>query len=233
MQKLIDGLKHYMRNIHQEEQALFDLLATGQSPKTCIVTCSDSRVDPALIMQADPGDLFVLRNAGNIVPPHGAPQGGEGATLEYAVSALGVEDIIICGHSDCGAIKGVLTPGSCDHMPEVKRWLQYSESVRRIVDERPDLTGVSRINAAIEINVLTQLAHLHTLPFVAAKTSSGKLSLHGWVYDISTGVIRAFDPQEGIFKPLHDSASPLEGMPSNMSRILTHNHDHTTVAAAE
>lgn len=231
MQKLIDGLKHYMHNVHGEEQELFDRLATGQSPKVCFVTCADSRVDPSLITQTSPGDIFVLRNAGNIVPPHGSPQGGEVATLEYAVSVLGVEDIIICGHSDCGAVKGVLNPESCAHLPHVSHWLGYSESVRRIIDTRHDLKPQAKLNAAIEINVLTQLTHLHTLPFVAARTATGQVSLHGWVYDIPSGIIRAFDAQDGIFKPLHEQAMPLHSLPSNMSRILSHNHDDKLGAA--
>ncbi len=227
MQRLIDGLQHYMKTVHAQERELFNALAKGQQPDTCFVTCSDSRVEPSLIMQTSPGDVFVLRNAGNIIPPYGAPQGGEAATLEYAASVLNVAHIIVCGHSDCGAMRGLLSAnGALDNLPEVKRWLQYAECTRRIVDERPELTGEARVRAAIEINVLCQLSNLRTHPAIAARMALGKLELHGWVYEIGTGQVRAFDSGLGLFKPLLDQPTPLTGLPEDLRQILSHDHYH-------
>ncbi|RME73060.1 MAG: carbonic anhydrase [Planctomycetota bacterium] len=192
-----------MRTVHRDEQELFTQLATGQEPDVFFITCSDSRIDPNLITQTKPGDLFVLRNAGNIVPPHGAIRGGEEATVEYAVSVLGVRDIVVCGHADCGAMKGLLHPESCRHLPAVSRWLEQAEPVRQIVQTQlQDEDEEQRLRKAIELNVLQQLTNLRTHPAVAARLFGGSLALHGWVWDIRSGGVRAFDTTSGAFLPL-------------------------------
>lgn len=171
-----------------------------------LITCSDSRVSPTLITQAAPGDLFVLRNAGNLVPPYGAAAlSGEAATVEFAVASLGVRDIVVLGHSNCGAMQGLLAPESCGHLPAMQAWLQLAESTRRILRETyAELEGEARLAKAIEVHVMVQLANLRTHPCVAARLAAGDLKLHGWVYDIGTGVVAAYDSEEGRFSPMTD-----------------------------
>src|SRR5262245_7184396 len=133
MQKLVQGIHKFQTNYFSSQQELFQRLAKGQSPETLFITCSDSRISPTLLTQTGPGDLFVLRNAGNIVPPYRASNGGEGATIEYAIHALGVKDIVVCGHSHCGAMKGLLHPEDLGDMPTVRDWLLHAEATRWVI----------------------------------------------------------------------------------------------------
>ena len=203
MQKLIKGIHQFQCNAFRPMQGLFEQLAHGQNPETLFITCSDSRIDPNLLTQSRPGDLFILRNAGNIVPPHGAANGGEGATIEFAVAGLGVKDIVVCGHTHCGAMKGLLDPVLVDGLPTVRAWLGHAETTRRIIAENyQHLADDKLITATVEENVLLQLENLRTLPAVASRLVKGDLHLHGWVYKIETGEVFAFDPAAGQFVPL-------------------------------
>ena len=203
MQKLINGIHQFRSKDFRPLQGLFEELANGQSPETLFITCSDSRIDPNLLTRSKPGDLFILRNAGNIVPPHGAANGGEAATIEFAVAGLGVKDIIICGHSHCGAMKGLLQPETVASLPAVASWLSYAETTRRIVlDNYADLDAERLVMATVEENVLVQLENLRTLPAVASRLVRGNLHLHGWVYRIETGEVFAYDTTVGQFVPL-------------------------------
>src|SRR5688500_10819560 len=167
MQKLIEGFHHFQASIFSSQRELFERLARGQTPEALFITCSDSRINPNLITQTGPGDLFILRNAGNIIPPYGAANGGEGATIEYAVGALGVKDIIVCGHSHCGARAGLLHPESLTELPLVRHWLTHAEATRRIVKENyGHLSGPALLTATVEENVLVQLENLRTQPAV-------------------------------------------------------------------
>jgi carbonic anhydrase len=201
MEKIIRGIHHFQQNIFSSQQELFRRLATGQQPDALFITCSDSRILPNLLTQTKPGELFILRNAGNIVPPHGAANGGEGATIEYAVTALGIRDIIVCGHSHCGAMHGLLHQEKLTKMPSVVNWLQHAEATRRIVEEKyPEQTGEDQVLNAVKENVLVQLENLRTHPSVAAGLALGKLTLHGWVYQIETGSVFAYDPEQRQFR---------------------------------
>jgi carbonic anhydrase len=203
MQKLIQGIHEFRAQHFRPLQGLFEQLAQGQSPETLFITCSDSRIDPNLLTRSKPGDLFILRNAGNIVPPHGAGNGGEAATIEFAVAGLGVKDIVVCGHSHCGAMKGLLQPETVAPLPAVASWLTHAETTRRIVrDNYGHLDGERLVTATVEENVLVQLEHLRTLPAVASRLVRGDLHLHGWVYKIETGDVFAFDQPSGQFVPL-------------------------------
>jgi carbonic anhydrase len=203
MQKLIQGIHQFREQDFRPLKGLFERLAKGQNPETLFITCSDSRIDPNLLTRSKPGDLFILRNAGNIVPPHGAANGGEAATIEFAVAALGVKDIIICGHSHCGAMKGLLQPEAVAQLPTVAAWLEHAETTRRIVRENyKHLDGDRLVTATVEENVLMQLENLRTLPAVAARLVRGDLHLHGWVYKIETGEVFAYDLTSGQFVPL-------------------------------
>ena len=202
MQKIIEGFLRFQSEVFPHRAELFSRLADGQSPKALFVTCSDSRVVPELLTQQDPGDLFVIRNAGNIVPSYGPEPGGVSATVEYAVSVLRVTDVVICGHSNCGAM-GAISGGQClDHLPAVGHWLRYADAAKAIVAARDYPTPRARADALVRENVIAQLANIRTHPSVALAISQGRLSLHGWIYDIERGTIDVLDGKTQSFVPL-------------------------------
>lgn len=197
MKKLIKGLGEFKSNYFSTHLELFEQLAHGQKPRVLFITCSDSRIDPNLITQTEVGELFVIRNAGNIIPPFRAANGGEGATLEYAVHALGIEQIVVCGHSHCGAMKGLLQLNKLqEEMPLVYDWLQHAEATRRLVkDNYSNYSGEELLEVTIAENVLTQIENLKTYPVIRSKLHQGKLQIYGWIYHIETGEILAYDPE--------------------------------------
>jgi len=200
MEKLIRGIHTFQREVFGTQQQLFSRLAGGQHPDALFVTCSDSRIDPCLVTQSEPGDLFVLRNAGNIIPPYGASNGGGAAAVEFAVSGLGVKDIIVCGHSQCGAVSGLLHLEKLKEMPTVAAWLQHASTTKRIVDDKyADVSDDDLMTAAIKENVLVQLDNLRTHPSVASKLSRGELNLHAWVYTFENGRMFNYDPDARQF----------------------------------
>ena len=208
MNELIGRVFSFGKEVFPRQSDLYAKLSEGQSPKALIISCADSRVAPEHIMQAAPGDLFVCRNAGNIVPPHALQNGGVTSTVEYAVMVLGVRDIIICGHSDCGAMKAVANPAGLDKMPNVAAWLRHSEVAAQVVAEGyPNISPKERIHAISLENVVAQLAHLRTHPSVAAGVARGDISLHGWFFDIGRGQILALDGATGRFEQV------IEGKP--------------------
>jgi carbonic anhydrase len=211
MQKLIEGIHQFQTKGFLPLQTLFEQLAKGQNPETLFITCSDSRIDPTLLTKAQPGDLFILRNAGNIVPPHGAGNGGEAATIEFAVASLGVKDIIICGHSHCGAMHGLLHPEKVASLPAVSTWLSHAEMTRRIMRENyGHLEGDRLLTATVEENVLVQIENLQTLPAVGSRLVRGDLRLHGWFYKIETAEVFAYDEGNGQFVKLAEYQPQIE-----------------------
>lgn len=184
------------------------LVREGQSPKALFIACADSRVSPEHITQSGPGELFVCRNAGNIVPPFSQVNGGVSSAIEYAVVALGVNDIVICGHSDCGAMKGLLDTKALATMPSVAAWLRHSHAAQQIVCEAypADLDPKLHVRALALENVVVQLNHLRTHPSVAAGLARGDLRLHGWFFEIESGEVLAYDGAQTRFVPLEDSA---------------------------
>jgi carbonic anhydrase len=203
MQTLVNGV-HYFHNIGFEQQKeLFERLAGGQNPEACFITCADSRIDPLLITNSKPGQLFVIRNAGNIVPCYGTSNNGEMAAIEFAVLGLGVRDIIICGHTHCGAMKGVLNPESLAEMPSVREWLRHSDSAAAIIkDHYTHLEDEALVTAIAEENVLVQLEHLRTLPVLASRVPRGIVNLHGWMYKFETGEIFSYRSEKNAFVKL-------------------------------
>ena len=203
MRKLIKGLRQFKANYFSTHLELFEQLAHGQKPRVLFITCSDSRIDPNLITQTEVGELFVIRNAGNIIPPFGAAHGGEGATVEYAIHALGIEQIVVCGHSHCGAMKGLLQLDKLQHeMPLVYNWLQHTEATRRLVKENySNCLGEELLEVTIAENVLTQIDNLKTYPVVRSKLYQGKLQIYAWIYHLETGEILAYDAQSHAYVP--------------------------------
>jgi carbonic anhydrase len=191
------------------KQQLFERLATGQSPHTLFITCADSRISPDLITQSGPGDMFNCRNIGNIVPAYGEMMGGVSAVVEYACVALGVSDVVVCGHSDCGAMKGLLNPAKAglDKMPTVSSWLRNAEAAKSVVAvTNPDLEGDALVQALVEQNVKLQMAHLRTHPSVAAGLADKRLTVHGWLYEIKRGQVSEFDKDEQKLTPIATAA---------------------------
>ncbi|MDB5997307.1 MAG: carbonic anhydrase [Pseudomonas sp.] len=202
MKALIDGFIKFQKEAFPQRTDLFKHLATTQHPGTLFITCSDSRVVPELLTQQEPGELFVIRNAGNIVPSYSPHSGGVSATVEYAVAVLGVTDIVICGHSDCGAMTAVAKCTCMDHLPAVAGWLQHSESAKVINESRSHANEAAKVSSMVRENVIAQLANIQTHPSVRLAQEKGLVNLHGWVYDIGTGSIDALDSDNKTFKSL-------------------------------
>lgn len=210
MEHIVRGVLDFREKIYPERKDLFGTLADdGQFPDVLFFTCSDSRIDPNLLTGSNPGDLFICRNAGNIIPPHSNETGGMTASIEYAVAVLKVRHIIVCGHTDCGAIKGALDIPALKGLPHVKEWLGHCRSAMEIVRERHDIPtdaclDSEYLNEAIEENVLQQVQHLRTHPVVAAKLATHKIQVHGWVYNIKTGGIRCCGQNSSNFREFDD-----------------------------
>ncbi len=176
---LVDGFRRFRAEVYPEQQALFARLAKAQQPRAMFITCADSRIVPELITQSSPGDLFVTRNVGNVVPPYGQMNGGVSSAIEYAVMALDVQHIIVCGHSDCGAMKAVLDPAGLQRMPTVKAWLRHCEVARSLVEQNCSCTAGEALGVLTEENVVAQLDHLRTHPSVAASPAVSCRSMAG------------------------------------------------------
>ncbi|NVD70736.1 carbonic anhydrase [Duganella sp. BJB1802] len=204
MKSIVDGVIKFQQHAFPALSSLFKELATTQSPSALFITCSDSRVVPELLTQQDPGDIFVIRNAGNIVPSYSSEPGGVTATVEYAVAVLGVTDIVVCGHSDCGAMTAISSCKCLDHLPAVASWLRHADSAKVVNAARTHASPAARLNSMVRENVIAQLVNIRTHPSVALALEQGRLNLHGWVYDIETGAIVALDGETNSFVPLAD-----------------------------
>ncbi|MEX2137634.1 MAG: carbonic anhydrase [Pirellulales bacterium] len=205
LHKLVAGMHQFQANVFQPQREFFRTLADGQRPQGLFITCSDSRINPNLFTQTDPGELFILRNIGNIVPPFSpiTSGGGAAAAIEFAVAALNVEYIVVCGHSLCGAMKGLLQPETVADLPSVRGWLAHGESARQIVRQNyADLDADNQMNVLVQENVLVQLENLRTHPSVAVRLSRGDLRLFAWVYKLETGEVFAYHADEGQFVSL-------------------------------
>ncbi|MBI2378761.1 MAG: carbonic anhydrase [Deltaproteobacteria bacterium] len=210
MQKLVAGIHHFQANYFASNRELFERLAdSGQRPETMFITCSDSRVVPNLITNAAPGELFIVRNVGNLVPSgESGVHGGIAAAIQYAVEVLGVEGIIVCGHTNCGAIEAILHPDRVGHLGHVARWLAESARIPRLIEERyGHLEGEARMTAAVEENVLVALEHLRLFDFVRRRLDDGRLKMNAWVFKISTGTVFDYDPVTEQFLELGSGAA--------------------------
>jgi carbonic anhydrase len=194
------GVARFRTRVFPNRRAFFARLARMQQPKALFLTCADSRVVPSLITQTRPGELFVERNPGNIVPVYSEESLGVSASIEYAIVALGTPHVIVCGHSDCGAVKALLHPETLAAMPAVARWLRYGEAARRRL-ERLDAAADERamLHTLTRLNVLVQMEHLKTHPAVEPAITAGRLAIHGWVYEIATGEVWAYEPAAAAF----------------------------------
>lgn len=208
MTNLLDGFLKFKKDVFPTKRHLYRELAQGQHPHALFITCADSRVVPNVLMQAEPGELFICRTVGNQIPPSGSPtEGGVASSIEYAVHALGVQDIVVCGHSDCGAMKAVLHPEKLASLPATAAWLRHAAAARSVVLENyQDLTDDVALHLLTEENIVAQLENLKTHPVVAARLARGELQLHGWLYHIHSGEITAYNAAAGAFSPLGKEA---------------------------
>jgi carbonic anhydrase len=203
MDRLIEGHKHFLKEVFPGRRAQFHLLAEMQAPEWLFITCSDSRVLPDLILGTGPGDLFIARNAGNVVPIAGGNVDGVTATIEYAVEVLRVKQAIVCGHSDCGAMKAALDHKSLESLPRAQRWLSHVEAAHSHRQPLNPADGDSaELASLIRGNVIAQLLNLRAQPSVAAAVAEGRLTVHGWYYDILSGRIEQYDEKMRRFLPL-------------------------------
>ena len=205
MEHVISGVAKFQKEVFPNKKAAFQKLANGQNPEVLFITCADSRIDPNLVTQTEPGDLFICRNAGNVVPPHSNQTGGMTASIEFAVAALGVSHIVVCGHSDCGAMKGAINTEALSALPHVKEWLGHCRVATEVVKER---CGCSELNAQEHLQLVTEenvMQHLRTHPAVAAKIATGHVKLHGWFYNIETAAVTCYDEESGKFAPMSET----------------------------
>jgi len=209
MEKLVKGFLKFRTEVFNKKKEFFTRLSENQAPRALFITCSDSRVDPTLLTQTDPGELFILRNAGNMVPPYGSMQGGSTATIEYAMAVLKVPHIIVCGHTDCAVMKALLNPEEVSDLPAFREWVGQAETTRRLMHEHyTNLTGNDRLIKTTQEHVRSQLDHLRTHPSVAFLLRQKKVDLHGWVYSISTGDVWVYDFEFEQFTSLLDETYP-------------------------
>lgn len=221
MNELIGRVFAFETKVYPEGSELYGKLAReGQSPGALMISCADSRIVPEQVMQAGPGELFVCRNAGNMVPPVSDTIGGVSATVEYAVAVLGVREIIVCGHSDCGAMKGLSGPADAlAGMPAVAAWLAHGAAAKAVVEKSyPELDGAERLHALSLENVAAQLTHLRTHPSVAAAIARGEMALHGWFVDIHDGRVLALNGESGRFEPIEEGKPLPVALPSAARR---------------
>jgi carbonic anhydrase len=196
VEKLLGGISHFQKHVYPQHQDLFEKLAVGQRPEALFITCADSRIDPCLLTQTNPGQLFICRVIGNIVPPYPDAVGGVSATIEYAAGVLRVPEIIVCGHTDCGVMRGALNPTALEAFPNVRAWLRYAQ-----VDLREPNPSAEFLLTLAERNVVAQLKNLRSHPSVSARLEEGDLALHGWVYHIGPGDVTAYDEESQTFLP--------------------------------
>jgi carbonic anhydrase len=207
MQALLDGVHRFREGEFGKYKQMFRRLSRqGQNPHTLFITCADSRVLAELITQSNPGDLFVIKNVGNIVPPPNPSDGpnSTGAGIEFAVESLGVSDIVVCGHSQCGAIAALMDPDRSRSLAHLHRWIELAAPVRHLIETNYAhlTTEEARLRAAEEENILFSLEQLRSYPCVERKLAEGSLRLHAWFFKIATGELFAYDPAQKQFHPI-------------------------------
>jgi carbonic anhydrase len=203
MTSLLAGYRRFRRDVYPVQKARFERMAHSQHPHTLFITCSDSRVVPSMFTQTEPGELFICRIVGNLIPAHGAAAGGVVSAIEYAVSVLGVKQVIVCGHSDCGAMRAFLHPEKLQGLPAVSSWLEHASTpialAKQCYGHLPEEDFLKRLT---QENVISQMHHLRTHPAVAMALRAGKLKIDGWYFDIAGATVSGYDEDRGEFVAL-------------------------------
>ncbi len=206
MERIYKGIHKFKKSFFRKNEKSYKRLSKGQNPDALFITCSDSRVDPCLVTQSKPGELFIVRNVGNIIPPYDAikDKNSVAAAIEFAVLVLKVKDIIVCGHSKCGAMRELGHEDGMHDMPHLKDWLKIALPVKEVVDRLySDSAQKSKMPTILaKENVLAQLKNIQTYPFVADALNKGEIHLHGWYYNIGAGDIYAYNPETDVFEKL-------------------------------
>jgi carbonic anhydrase len=203
LDRIARGVGKFQTEIYPAQREMFERLKLGQEPLAMFVTCADSRVNPNLVTQTDPGEIFIERNPGNVIPPYAEFVGGVTAGVEYAMRALKVPVIVVCGHTDCGVMKALLRPEQVADMPGVQKWMSHAfEARKHMLREFGDAPEEEQLRRMTEFNVLGQIENLKTHPSVSARLLRGEIEIRGWVYDIGDGSIREADPESGRFELL-------------------------------
>jgi carbonic anhydrase len=203
LDRIARGVRKFQTEIYPAQREMFERLKRGQEPLALFVTCADSRVNPNLVTQTDPGEIFIERNPGNVIPPYAEFVGGVTAGVEYAMRALKVPVIVVCGHTDCGVMKALLCPEQVADMPGVQKWMSHAfEARKQMLREFGDAPEEEQLQRMTEFNVLGQIENLKTHPSVSARLLRGEIEIRGWVYDIGDGSIREADPESGRFEML-------------------------------
>jgi carbonic anhydrase len=212
LEKLKEGVRRFQVEVHAKKAEHYKRAAsTPQTPHTLIIACADSRVDVEAITSSGPGEVFVTRNVGNMVPPYSGTPGGVTAVIEYAVAALKVHHVVVCGHSDCGAMKALLHPPATDDLPTVRYWLHHGQAALMVAEgmKHKDESEIEKLKRLTEENVLMQIVHLKTHPSVAGAMARGELTVSGWVYDIGSGMVRIAEEGQREFVPVTAAAGAL------------------------
>ena len=219
MKKLIQGTQEFRTKVFNGQKSFFEALTKGQKPEALFITCSDSRLNPNELTQTKPGELFILRNAGNLIPAYGQGSGGEAATIEFGLMSLEIKHIIVCGHSHCGAMKALMSSDPLDSLPAVKKWLDHAAHTRQVVKENyTDLGEEDLMDVTIQENVLCQIQNLKTHPAVAARLARGELSIHAWIHRFESGQVFTYDPKTEQFASLEDHSEPLPARKVSMGQ---------------
>lgn len=218
IEKFISGFKRFQGNYFGKNRSLYEQLKHGQQPRALVVACCDSRVDPAILTGSEPGDIFVVRNVANLVPPreYGGGYHGVSAALEFAVCHLGVENIIVLGHSQCGGIRALMQDaGKCEGSEYVAKWVGMAAPVReKVRRELPNETFDHQAHACEQAAILQSLENLLTFPWIAARVGAGDLSIHGWYFDLDQGELHGYDPTFKAFVPLKEGEAHKDSLPS-------------------
>ena len=194
MDKIVEGIRRFRRDIYPGLKPRYDeLVKTGQKPHALVIGCSDSRVAFESLTGCGPGELFIVRNAGNIIPQYGKYMGGVTASIEFAVTALPIRDVIVCGHTHCGAMSALLKPEMSTDMPAVQKWVSFARQAKRRIGKEHTHVFDTHLREAIAENVKLQVEHLRTYPCIEKKLKSGEIRLHGWVYEIENGDVVEYD----------------------------------------
>jgi carbonic anhydrase len=207
IQDAIEGHARFRALFERDREFYRALASAGQKPRLLWIGCADSRVVPAQITSADPGELFEIRNIANTVPPSWADDDSVGAAVEYAVAHLGVDDIVVCGHTGCGGIAAQLSGDPPAPESHLGRWIDFAAPARKLV-EAARVPASERLDAAVKAHVQFQIDNLMTYAIVKDRLASGRLSVHGWLYDMERGELFAYDGSRGDWLPLIDRHGP-------------------------
>ncbi|MFI5334083.1 MAG: carbonic anhydrase [Chlamydiales bacterium] len=210
MKKLIQGIVDFRSGLTEESRALFARLALGQKPDSLFIACSDSRVVPNLFASTNPGDLFVLRNMGNLIPPASSEDASASAAIEFSIFSLNVADIIVCGHSECGAMQALIKEGNADSCPHLMSWLKYAkESLVKVRSGSVMNQALSLHNQLSQANVLQQIEHIKSYPFVRERLEKKTLRIHGWWFDIAQADVYCYEKELNQFVLIDEKEAKL------------------------